>query len=85
MSNEQTVRASLRAQLVAMTLDRDEVVRDRKRISDENSTLRWALEKIKNGGLPNGVPGTVEERMLAMCAIAGEALTSSGTDDEAKS
>ena len=33
-----------------------------------------ALEKIKNGGLPDGVSPNVIDRMLAMCSIAKETL-----------
>lgn len=40
----------------------------------EIKRLRAALEKIKDGGVPNGVTATVQERMLAMCDIAAEAL-----------
>ncbi len=36
--------------------------------------LEGVLEKINNGGLPDGVMGNVTERMLAMCAIARQAL-----------
>lgn len=38
-----------------------------------------ALELIKNGGVPQGVPANVAERMLAMCEVAEKALSASPT------
>jgi len=36
--------------------------------------LEEALRKIKDGGIPHGVPANTAQRMFAMCDIATEAL-----------
>lgn len=51
-----------------------DVTMDNDFLRAENSALKAALQAIYEGGVPPGVLATVEERMLAMCRIAGEAL-----------
>lgn len=45
-----------------------------QRVFEENERYREALELIHQGGFPSGVCGTVEDRMLEMCRLAGVAL-----------
>lgn len=53
---------------------------ERDQLKTENGKLREALEKIKNGGVSNGVLASAETRMHTMCEIAYQALLADKRD-----
>lgn len=57
--------------------------KQQKTLASENSLLRSALTEIWEGGLPQGVYGSVIERYLTCMEIARIALESSKTPDKA--
>lgn len=55
----------------------DERMEERNAALAQVARLEGALERIRNGGVPNGVLANAEERMLVMCEIAAEILSQS--------
>lgn len=50
------------------------LTKEHDQLTADVAALVSALTLIYNGGLPDGVAGNVEDRMLAMCSIARKAL-----------